>query len=318
MIPIVHVSANKSLRTLAIVGFNAVIFFFIVRWCMENIQLEALRARLAELPASATLQIVVIHLVTLGIYSLRLGVLIDRRIHVSFPTAMLGFGLNSVLPMRLGEVAKIYYARRFYRLSGARLLAAVVAEKFLDLTVLAVLAILIVVVGLKEISFFGVDEVVILSAVVALGGTLALLHRRYDKSLDRRLSAWPRIRAILASLREQGRAHHLPALFSYTGLIWLFNIIVVYIGFFGYLPLVETGLADAMALVLIVALAVAIPSTPAGLGVFEAGIVAYLTQVLHVSSEQAVASAIVFHLAVTLPQVTLMLVVIARARLRRS
>ena len=63
---------------------------------------------------------------------------------------------------------------------------------------------------------------------------------------------------------------------------------------------------DAVLLMLIITLSIAIPSAPAALGLFEAGIVAYLTQHNGIGNELALAAAVVFHVAVAFPQVLLM------------
>lgn len=68
---------------------------------------------------------------------------------------------------------------------------------------------------------------------------------------------------------------------------------------------IRIDLADAIALLLIISLAIAIPSAPAGIGLFEAGLVAYLTQVLHADAEGALAAAVMFHLVITVPQMFL-------------
>ena len=91
------------------------------------------------------------------------------------------------------------------------------------------------------------------------------------------------------------------AIAFYTLLIWATNTLVVYSAFSGFLPGFQIEIQDAVALLLISALAIAIPTAPAGVGVFEAGVVAYLTQVRGVPNELALAAAVVFHIAVTIP-----------------
>jgi hypothetical protein len=62
---------------------------------------------------------------------------------------------------------------------------------------------------------------------------------------------------------------------------------------------------DAATLLLILSFAIAVPSAPAGIGLFEAGIVVYLTQKLGVNTEAALAVATVFHLVNTVPQLAM-------------
>ena len=77
---------------------------------------------------------------------------------------------------------------------------------------------------------------------------------------------------------------------------------MVYFSFNTYLSEVRIGIFESIALLVVMALAIAVPSAPAGLGLFEAGIVAYLTQTSRIGNEAALAAATVFHLAITLPQ----------------
>ena len=82
----------------------------------------------------------------------------------------------------------------------------------------------------------------------------------------------------------------------------LFWFILVYFSFNTYLSDVRIDIFESNALLLVIALAIAIPSAPAGLGLFEAGVVAYLTQTSGIGNEAELAAATVFHLALTLPQ----------------
>jgi uncharacterized membrane protein YbhN (UPF0104 family) len=56
-----------------------------------------------------------------------------------------------------------------------------------------------------------------------------------------------------------------------------------------------------MTLMVVAALAIAVPASPAGLGVFEAGIVAYLTTMHGVETEKAISAALAYHFSITVP-----------------
>ena len=56
-----------------------------------------------------------------------------------------------------------------------------------------------------------------------------------------------------------------------------------------------------MTLLMIGALAVAVPASPAGLGLFEAGIVAYLVNGYGVQKERAISAALAYHFSITAP-----------------
>jgi uncharacterized protein (TIRG00374 family) len=291
---------GKLLRNLAVVGLNLVVFYFLIRWCTDNIQLDLLARRIVRMPPMAIVWTLTLNLIAVAFYALRLGVLIGERFRTSLSTTFLGFGLNSVLPFRLGELAKLYYAKRYLLIPTTNLFAASLVEKLFDLSALAVLATLIVM--LSSIQVIHKSIVVALVAVVIAGYVAVLSYRRLAHYVQQAAGTSVRVQALLAALHQQSRLHHVHQIVRYTLVIWTLNTLVVYVGFSGFLPDYSIGTLDAIALLLISALAIAIPTAPAGLGLFEAGIVAYLTQVRLVPTELALAAAVVFHFAVMLPQ----------------
>ena len=290
---------GKLLRNLAVVGLNLVIFYFLIRWCSDNIRLDLLARQVARLPPMGVLLTLVLNLLAIALYALRLGVLIGERFQTSLSTTLLGFGFNSLLPFRLGELARLYYAKRYFFIPTTSLFAASLVEKLLDLSALAVLATLIVMLSTTNVIHKTI--VVALVAVVVAGYVGVLSYRKLAHYLEQAAGTSVRLQALLAALHEQSRLHHLYRIVRYTLAIWALNTIVVYVGFSSFLPDYSISFLDAIALLLISALAIAIPTAPAGVGLFEAGIVAYLTQIRAVPSELALAAAVVFHLALILP-----------------
>jgi len=291
--------SRKLFRSIVVVGLNIVIFYFLIGWCSENIQVAILAKQFSRIPPVPIALTIVVNLIAIGFYALRLGTLIDRPPRISLPTAFLGFGLNTVLPFRLGEIAKLYYAKRYFLIPTSRLFAATLVEKLFDLGALAALSAFLVMstgINLIQKSF-----VIALIAVVVAGFAAMVGYRRFAHRIAEALGTSVRRRALITALHEQSRLHHLHRLVYYTIAIWALNILVIYAGFSGSLPDYSIGALDAVALLLISALAIAVPTAPAGVGLFEAGIVAYLTQVRGVPNELALAVAVVFHIGVSLP-----------------
>jgi hypothetical protein len=249
------------------------------------------------------------------VYALRLRVLLRHRLATSFSVVVLGFGLNSALPFRMGELARLYYARQLFGVSTARLIAALLVEKFFDLTALAVLA--STVVAFAQVGFIGKGvAITLIGIVIALYMALLAFHR-FGPLVEALIARLPHFRPLLFSLRDQSRGRHIPAVAGCTAAIWVLNLSVVFLGMSGFLPDTEITLTDTVAIMVITALAVAVPSAPAGLGIFEAGVVAYLTQVKSVAAEPALSAALALHLAVSVPQMLLMLLAIMHNRLNR-
>jgi uncharacterized membrane protein YbhN (UPF0104 family) len=77
------------------------------------------------------------------------------------------------------------------------------------------------------------------------------------------------------------------------------------------------GVFGSITVLLIVALAIAVPTSPAGLGVVEAGIMSYLVAVLGVSKEEALSAALAYHFAITTPHSCIALAFLGREFFRR-
>ena len=333
--------SGQVLRYLAIVGINLVIFYLLIRWCVENVQPARLSEQFARIPLAVAALAATLNLAAIAVYGLRLSILTSQRYRVSLPTALLGFGLNSILPFRLGELAKLYYAKRYFAIPASRLFAATLVEKLYDLSALALLAGLLVTLAATDVfgrSIAAALAVVVLAGFMVLLGYRTLAHqlaqgrhrghrlyKLYFRVSRHRLlaqvlratgamSASARLQELFAALLEQSRLRHLARIVCCTALIWTINTTVVYAALSGFLPEHSIGVLDAIAVLLISALAIAIPTAPAGVGLFEAGVVAYLTRVCGVPTEPALAAAMSLHLATTSPALGLMIWIMLRSR----
>jgi uncharacterized membrane protein YbhN (UPF0104 family) len=121
-------------------------------------------------------------------------------------------------------------------------------------------------------------------------------------------------------LFEQARStllgHSVLGAAFFTLSIWATNILLVFVAFRTLLHDVALSLFDAMTLLLIAALAIAVPASPAGLGVVEAGIVAYLTGFHGVEKEQALSAALAYHFAIMTPHTLIVIAFLGATSLR--
>jgi uncharacterized protein (TIRG00374 family) len=296
--------SKQLLKSLAVIGFNLIIFFFLIRWCIENIQFDLLIRQIGQTSPLLVVGTAVLNLITVVFYALRLGILIETQFSRSLSTAFLGFGLNNVLPFRLGEVAKLYYAKRYFHIPTTTLFAATLVEKLLYLTALSVLTVFLV--SMVNIDLVQKGTFFVLIGLVVVGYASIFVYRKLAHRIEQIGGGSVRIKALFSALHKQSELNHLQKIVLYTVVIWGLNILVVYVWFYGLLPEYQVGLVDAIVLLLVSSLAIAIPTAPAGLGLFEAGIVAYLTQVKLVPSEPALAAAVVCDMAIALPQLAIL------------
>jgi hypothetical protein len=232
-----------------------------------------------------------------------MALLLGRDFRTAFSIINIGYALNTLLPLRLGEAIKIYLSHRLFGTPLTGIFAASVAEKLIDLAKILLLGAIVVVFAAGE--FIQTSALLSVIVLVAMGiGVVALFHL-YIVRIVKLLPRGSRLRRISIELHKHASGYPLRRILAVTTGIWILNIALVFFSFNTYLPEVSIGILDAIALLLVLALAIAIPSAPAGLGLFEAGIVAYLTQKSGVGNEAALAAAVVFHLVITLPQLVM-------------
>lgn len=290
-----------AVRRAAIISLNLTIFYFLIRWVVENIRPDVLVDTLTRISPVAIGCVILANSVAVIFCSFRLAVLLRQPFWHSFGIVNMGLGLNAVLPLRVGDVARIYFTNKIFSLSGTKLLAAGLVEKFFDIIALGCLVVLVLM--LNGGGYIGADVANILFGLIFAGVLGLIVLYKFADGLEKKFRNIAWAKTLISRLREHGKVHGLPKVSGYTLAIWMSNVLVVYLGFALLLPAAGITVRDAVALLLIVALAIAIPGAPSGIGVFEAGIVAYLTQSFNIENELALACAFAFHMAITIPQV---------------
>lgn len=243
-------------------------------------------------------------------HGFRLSVLLKQKFLPSFYIVNLGALLNSVLPFRIGDIARIYLSRKYFGIQAAKLLGAAVLEKFFDLMSVGVLMSLAVFGGATRFFSIGLVASLVAVAMAVVAGLIFIAHSGTFSRYAARLPF--SIERHIGALRQQLAIKDLPALICATLVIWGLNLACATVVFNSLLPGASLNLYDIASLTVITALAVAIPGAPAGIGIFEAGVVAYLMQVHAVSYELALASALIFHAIIVFPPVAGLLLGIAR------
>lgn len=301
-----HHGLGKWLRSpskLALIGLNLVVCCLLLKWVAENIQLDRLVDHLGQIPAWALLGSLAINLMTLALYGMRMALLLGRDFRTAFSIINIGYALNTLIPLRLGDAMKMYLGHKLYGTPLLGIFAASVAEKLADLFYLLLLGVVVAVFAAGELIQTSVLFSV--AALVFLGAAAFVLFRLYIVRIVKLLPKRGRLRRISIELHKHAGSYPAKRILTISFGIWILNVAVVFLAFNTYLPGLHISLLDAATLLLIVVLAIAIPSAPAGIGLFEAGIVAYLTQKSGVGNEAALAAAAAFHLINTLPQLAI-------------
>lgn len=207
--------------------------------------------------------------------------------------------VNCVVPAKLGDVYRAWLLRLNYVVSLSRTFGTVFLERVLDLLAITVLALASgfwsfrsgLPPAVQVLFGLGVAVVVLLS-----GGLFTM--RNFGRRLVYRLPLSARLRDYYDRFEEgvfgSLVAGQIPRLAVLTGLIWATEAarlwFVIHAMGFGH---VELGISGTFFVALAASLLTAVPFTPAGLGIVEAGIVGILTVIYGVPPTEATAIALV-------------------------
>jgi uncharacterized protein (TIRG00374 family) len=207
--------------------------------------------------------------------------------------------VNCVVPAKLGDVYRAYLLKINSTASLSRTFGTIFIERMLDLFTIAIMGI-----AAGYWSFrnglppaiqvvFAVALVVM--AVLAVG---LFTMRNFGRRILEALPFLPRQVLELYERFEEGvfgaiAMHQLPILGGLTALIWMTEsmrlyLVVQALGF----PDVTLGISGAVFVALIGSLLTAVPLSPAGLGIVEAGVVGVLTVAYGISLPEATAIAL--------------------------
>ena len=286
---------------IALVALNLLAYVLLFRWAAENIQADRLADSFRVIPGWALLGALTINCLVLVMCGVRMSWLMNRDFRPSFSIINIGYALNTLLPLRLGEPIKIYVCHRLFKIPLTGIFAASVAEKLFDL-VLAI-ALVAAVLGLTAAQLIQLGTLISLCVLTLVALLAIFLFQRYVVQIVKLLPKGSRLRRISIELHKHARGYRIGRILAVSSCIWALNVFLVYFSFNTFTPDLHISMLEAATLLIVMALAIAIPSAPAGLGLFEAGIVAYLTQKSGICNETALAIASVFHLVITLPQV---------------
>ena len=201
--------------------------------------------------------------------------------------------VNCLVPAKLGDLYRAYLLKLNAAVSLSRTFGTVFIERILDLFAIVVLGL-----AAGFVSFRGrlpTDVQLVFAIGVGLVIILAILLltlRNFGRQLLTRLPIPTRI-LVLYDRFEEGvfsaiGLRQIPILLLLTGVIWSTEAFRLYfvvqaLGF----PDVHMGISGAFFVALTGSLLTAVPFTPAGLGIVEAGIVGVLTLVYNVPQTEA-------------------------------
>jgi uncharacterized membrane protein YbhN (UPF0104 family) len=311
--------AGRRGRSAALI-VNAAFFAFIAWWLYENVSYNALLTEFRQIPLTAVFVAMAMNLLVLACYGLRLAAILRARGLPCFLIATIGFTFNSLMPFRVGEGVKVYFGATYFGFPVGGLGASIIMEKLYDLSAILFLAALIGFSSNASFISLGLPTILALALLLVGCGALLVWLRRRDAiphPSDWRFLAWGRLRAVFEQAESSLVNQDVARAALFTSLIWTTHICLVLVLFNSILPEMRFGFLDAMTLLVIGALAIALPASPAGLGIFEAGIVSYLTTMFGVQKERAISAALAYHFSITAPHTIIVMLFLGSIFLRQ-
>ena len=243
-------------------------------------------------------------LLALGSRALRWRVLLAHQLPLrrTFNIMNIAYLVNGILPLRLGEVARIYLVGE--SVPAMRTASTIVAERLLDALAVVIMAALTLTVTAASTAL---QTAALLGAALAAGGFAALLllayRRRAAEAFIGRLAAkfavFRRLRIdklagdFFDGLMPMLGWHSLPLVILWTAVSWILSAVANYLLMFAFFEQGDWGasiLTIAMA-----SFAIALPAVPANIGTYEASILAALAVMGYGQTNAAIAFAVTVH-----------------------
>jgi uncharacterized protein (TIRG00374 family) len=300
---------KRGIKFGVVVVLNALFLAWLYSWVQRNVSAPELLDYITAVPVKAVAGATVIVMMILAGYAVRLGMLMDLpAASRGFPIVCIGFGLNNVLPFRTGDAAHVYAAKKLYNLPYVRMLMAKVIEKCLDLVVVMAIgvALLLLIPAFSSQKMVWVFSVFWAGLVVGLVALWQVWQRRHHPVFAG-LKKYELVRHFTEAFRAFLSNPRKSQIVLSTLIIWAMTGASFWAYFTLALPAQHFTVIDILALVFLTTLSFGIPAMPAGLGAMEASIVYYLTAFKAVGSNQALATALILHGLIAVPQILLML-----------
>ncbi|MEX1297194.1 MAG: lysylphosphatidylglycerol synthase transmembrane domain-containing protein [Candidatus Limnocylindrales bacterium] len=225
------------------------------------------------------------------------GIGANVRVRDSTEIIFVSWLVNSVVPAKLGEVYRAWLLKINYPVSLSSTFGTIFIERMFDIFAIVILGL-----GAAFWSFrTGLDETVraimflgiVVMVVIAIG---LFTLRNFGSRLVRRLPLPERIRQLYVRFEEgvfSMDRRTVPMIGFLTFVIWTTEAFRLLFVTWALDFQISLGISGAFFVALVASLLTAVPFTPAGLGIVEAGIVGLLVGVYGADPNEAAAIALV-------------------------
>lgn len=300
---------RKRYRYILVICFNVILFYLLYLWLQKNIKLHSLLFDVEHTSSAAIFFILLFYVFIMVIYGFRFALLLKSDFKKAFSIIGIGSGINNILPFRVGDVLRVYFAKRFYNFDMPHTLAATFIERYFDLIMLLVFGAIILLT-----HQFGLEVNAVYMFIILLScSVLSIFLYRYliveNSYLKQLVCRSERVKRLLAAVEDVASTPNKFPVLICSAFIWSAVLLVYYLFFKWNLPHGSFGWGGAVFLLFTTTLSFAIPYAFASVGIFEAAIVYYLIKYLHIIPAKALALALVFHFVSAVPQIVIMLAI---------
>lgn len=241
----------------------------------------------------------------------------------------IGFMANNILPLRAGELLRAVTIHRLTPIKFTTALSSLVLERLFDgLTIIGLLFAGLISAGIPTSTMIGgvrvadlATKMAILCAILFAASAATLVFPALAIQVIRTLIPAQRladrltgiVEGIRAGVRSLASPRRVAGVALWSLVIWVVNGLAFY---FGYLAFgIEVGVGGALLQQSVLILAIAAPSSPGYVGVFE-GVIKAVLALFAVPGELALAFGLTYHVVTFIPITLLGLLSLVRTGLR--
>ena len=286
-----------------IFSFGAVVILF------RGLEIDELASEISKANYYSLIPFVIFEALSVWARGMRWRVLLEEKLGGVrlFWITNISYYLSNILPLRIGELGRVYLVTRNSEVTGMQALSTAVLERMLDVVTVFIMLFLVLPLvpehGLvNSMAYLVVGSVIALIIAMFMVASKRRTVAKFVNLMGKRLG--PRIGGFINDAFEKffesidivrGRRVFLAGLWCIV--VWVFSVLATYCLLVSFAP--EQQWYGAVFVTSLLALGIALPSVPASVGLWEASAVAALA-VLGVNREVALAFAIVIHIVVFL------------------
>ena len=245
--------------------------------------------------------------------ALRWRVLLDGDMPLihAFSIMNVAYLVNGVIPLRIGELARIYLATRLeHPIPVMKTTSTIITERLLDLLAVVVMALLALAVApipdsLRTTAFFMGPLALVGFGVMIMLATYRGVTERFIAVIMERFAIFERLHLdrlaahFLDGLAPLTRPTALAAAIGLTGLSWMISASAGYVLMYAFYE--QASWTTTFLYIAAAAFAIAVPAIPGNVGTYEAAILAalsatgYVTLSVSASFEVGLSFAVMVH-----------------------